>query len=94
MESKFKNVTQTAVSGTKHTVSTVKNETIHRKLIPNPLPFRQATTTPAQRINTRQNATDQPTCSKTSQTTAELPASTAGKKHQKPSQTTKGAKTG
>ena len=65
MESKFKIKTQTAVSGTKHTVTTDKNKTIHRKLISNPLPFQQITTTPAKRINTRQNAADQPTCSKT-----------------------------
>ena len=65
MESKFKNKIQTAVSGTKHTVTKDKNKTMHRKLISNPFPFQQASTTPAKRINTRQNAADQPTCSKT-----------------------------
>ena len=64
MESKFKNKIQTAVSGTRHTVTTDKNKVIHRKLISNPLPFQQ-TTTPAKKINTRQNTVDQPTCSKT-----------------------------
>ena len=64
MKSNFENKIQTAVSGTKDTVTTDKNTTIHRKLISNPLPFQQATTTPAKRINTRQNAADQTTCSK------------------------------
>ena len=64
-ESKFKNKTQTAVSGTKLAVTTDKNKTIHRKLISNPLPFQQTTTTPAKKINTRQSTADQPTCSKT-----------------------------
>ena len=35
------------------------------KLVSNPLPFQQTTTAPTKRINTRQNTTDQPTCSKT-----------------------------
>ena len=65
MESKFKNKIQAAVSGTKHTVTTDKNKTVHRKLISNPLPFQQTTTLLTRRINTRQNNTDQPTCSKT-----------------------------
>ena len=65
MESKFKNKIQIAVSGTRHTVTTDKNKVIHRKLISNPLPFQQTTTTPAKKINTRQNTADQPTCSKT-----------------------------
>ena len=65
MGSKFKNKMQTAVSGTKHTVTTDKNKTVHRKLISNPLPFQQTTTTLTKRINTRQNTIDQPTCSKT-----------------------------
>ena len=65
MENKFKNKIQTAVSGTKHTVTTDKNETILKKLISNPMPFQQTSTTPAKRINTRQNAPDQPTCPKT-----------------------------
>ena len=64
-ESKFKNKIPSDVSGTKHTVTTDKNKTIHRKLISNPLPFQQTATTPAKRINTRQNTADQPTCSKT-----------------------------
>ena len=37
--SKFSNKIQTAILGTKHTVTTDKNEIIHRKLISNPLPF-------------------------------------------------------
>ena len=65
MESKFKNKIQTAVSGTKHTETTDKNKTIHRKLVSNPLPSQQTTTTPAKWINNRQNAADQQTCSKT-----------------------------
>ena len=65
LDSKFKNKIQTAVSGTKHTVTTDKNKMIHRKLISNPLPFQQTTTVPIKRINTRQNTADQPTCSKT-----------------------------
>ena len=46
-------------------MTTEKNKVIHRKLISNPLPFRQTTTTPAKKINTRHNTADQPTCSKT-----------------------------
>ena len=65
MESKFKNKIQTAVSGTKHTATTDKNKTIHKKLISNQLPLQQTTTTPAKRIITRQNAADQLTCSNT-----------------------------
>ena len=65
MESKFKKKMQTAVSGTKHTVTTDENKTIHRKLFFNPLPFQQNITTPAKKINTRQNDGGQPTCSKT-----------------------------
>ena len=66
-ESKFKNRTQTAISGTEHTVTTSKNKIIHRKLISNPLPFQQTITVPTKRISTQQN--DQPTCSKTLDTT-------------------------
>ena len=69
MESKFKNKIQIAVSGTRHTVTTDKNKVINRKLISNPLPFQQTTTTPAKKINTRQNTADQLTCSKTLQNT-------------------------
>ena len=65
LESKFKNKIQTAVSGTKHTIITDKNKILHRKLISNPLLFQQATTAPTKRISTRNNNTDQPTCSKT-----------------------------
>ena len=65
MESKFKNKIQTAVSGTKHTVTMDKDKTVHRKLISNPLPFQQTTTALTERINTRQNTIDQPTCFKT-----------------------------
>ena len=65
LDSKFKNKIQIAVSGTKHTVTTDKNKIIHRKLFSNPLPFQQTTTAPTKRINTRQNTTDQPPCSKT-----------------------------
>ena len=65
LDSKFKNIIQTPVSGTKHTVTTDKKRVIHRKLIPNPLPFQQTTTAPTKRINTRQNTADQPTCCKT-----------------------------
>ena len=52
MESKIKNKIQTAVSGTKHTVTTDRNKTIHRKLLSKPLPFQQTATTPTKRINT------------------------------------------
>ena len=69
LESKFKNKIQTAVSETKPTITTNKNKLIHRKLISNPLPFQQATTAPTKRIKTRNNNTDQPTCSKTLDTT-------------------------
>ena len=69
LESKFKKKIQTAVSGTKHTVTTDKNKILHRKLISNPLPFQQATTAPMKRMNTRNNTADQPTCSKTLDTT-------------------------
>ena len=57
-KSKFKNRTQTAVSGTEHTVTTSKNKIIHRKLDSNPLFFQQTITAPTKRISTRQN--DQP----------------------------------
>ena len=67
LESKFKNRTQTEVSGTEHTVTTSKNKTIHRKLISKQLPFQQTTTAAANRISTRQN--DQPTSSKSLDTT-------------------------
>ena len=82
MESKFKNKIQTAVSGTKHTVTMNKNKTVHRKLISNPLPFQQTTSTLTKRINTRQNAIDQPTCSKTLDNNGEHPVSIAEKKRQ------------
>ena len=65
LDSRLKNKIQTAVSGTKQTVTTDKNKLIHRKLISNPLHFQQTTTAPTRRVNTRQNTTDQPTCSKT-----------------------------
>ena len=59
----------TAVSGTKHTVTTDRNKILHRKLISNPIPF-QATTTPTKRINTRLTTTaEKPTCSKTMENT-------------------------
>ena len=58
---------QTAKSGTDHTVTTNKNKLIHRKLISSPLPFQQTTTAPAKRITTQQN--EQPSCSKTLDTT-------------------------
>ena len=41
------------------------NQIVHRKLISNPLPFQQPNTAPKKRISTRNNETDQPTCSKT-----------------------------
>ena len=63
LENKFKTKIQTVVSGTEHTITTDKNKIIHRKLISNPLPFQQTTTT--KWISTRNNNTDQPTCSKT-----------------------------
>ena len=67
--SKFSNELHIAISGTKHTVTTAKNKTIHRKLISNPIPF-QATTTPTKRINTRLTTTNEkPSCSKTAETT-------------------------
>ena len=65
LESKLKNKIQTAVSGAKHTITTGKNKIVHRKLISNPFPFQQSATAPTKRINTRNNNTDQPTCSKT-----------------------------
>ena len=65
LDSRFKNKIQIAVSGTKHTVTTVKNKIKQRKLISNPLPFQQTTTAPTKQINTRQNTADQSTCSKT-----------------------------
>ena len=65
LDCRFKNKIQISVSGTKHSVTIDKNKLIHRKLISNPLPFQQTTTAPTKRINTRQNTTDQPTCSKT-----------------------------
>ena len=62
--SKFKNKPLIAVSGTKHTVTTDKNKTLHRKLISNPIPF-QATATPTKSISTRLTTTaDKPSCSK------------------------------
>ena len=45
-------------------MTTDKNKVIQRTLS-NPIPFQQTTTTPAKKINTRQNTADQPTCSKT-----------------------------
>ena len=62
--SKFINKIQTAISSTKHTVTTGKNKAIHRKLISNPLPFQNATT-PTKRISTRQATMKQLSCSKT-----------------------------
>ena len=64
--SKFENKLQTAISGTKHTITTDKNKTIHRKVISNPIPF-QNTATPTKRISTRQSSTEQPLCSKTNE---------------------------
>ena len=64
--SKFSNKLQTAISGTKHTVTTDKNEVIHRKLISNPLPF-QNNTTPTKRVTTRQTTAEQPSCSKSTE---------------------------
>ena len=52
-------------TGTKHTVTTDKNRTIHRKLISNPIPF-QNTATPTKRMNAKQS-TEQPSCSKTTE---------------------------
>ena len=65
LDSKFQNKIQTAVSVTEYTATIDKNRIIHRKLTPNPLPFQQTATAPTKRINTRQNTTDQPSCSKT-----------------------------
>ena len=67
LDSKFKNKIQTAVSGTDHTVTTNKNKIVHRNLISIPLPFQQTITAHTKRITTRQN--DQPSCSKTLDTT-------------------------
>ena len=64
--SKFSNKIQTAISGTKHTVTTDKNKVIHRKLKSNPLPF-QSNTTPKKRMNTRQTTAEQPSCSKSTE---------------------------
>ena len=50
---------------TKHTITTDKNKTIHRKLLSNPIPF-ENTATPTKRVNTRQ-LTEQPSCSKTNE---------------------------
>ena len=97
MESKFKNRIQTAVSGTRHTVTTDKNKVIHRKLISNPLPFqqkqqqhRQRRSTPAKTLQTSLPAPKH--CIK--QPPAEHPASIAGKRHRRTLQTTKEARTG
>ena len=64
--SKFSNKLQTAISGTKHTVTTDKNKVIHRKLIFNPLPF-QNNTTPTKRVTARQTTAEQPSCSKSTE---------------------------
>ena len=64
--SKFSNKLQTAISGTKHTVTTDKKKVIHRKLISNPLPF-QNNTTPTKRVTTRQTTAEQPSCSKSTE---------------------------
>ena len=92
MESKFKNKTQTAVSGTKQTVTTDENKMIHRKLISHPLPFQQATTTPAK----KKNAADHPTCSKTLDivNNGGAPCIYSRKEAPQPSQPPKGAKIG
>ena len=63
--SKFNNKRQTAISGTKHTVTTEK-KVIHRKLISNLLPF-QNNTTPTKRVTTRQTTAEQPSCSKSTE---------------------------
>ena len=65
LDSKFKNKIQTTVSATEHTITTDKNNVIHRKLISNPLHLQLTGTAPTKLINTRQNTADQPTCSKT-----------------------------
>ena len=65
LDSKFKNKIQTTVSATEHTITTDKNNVIHRKLTSNPLHFQLTATAPTKLINTRQNTADQPTCSKT-----------------------------
>ena len=44
LDSKFKNKIQTAVSGTKHTITTDKNKVMHRKLISNSLFFQLTAT--------------------------------------------------
>ena len=62
---KFDNKPQTAIFGTKHTITTDKNRTIHRKVISNPIPF-QNTATPTKRMSTR-HSTEQPSCSKTTE---------------------------
>ena len=68
LRSKFDNKPQTAISGTKPTITTDKNKTIHRKLISNPIPF-QNTATQTKRNTRHSTATDQPSCSKTTETT-------------------------
>ena len=65
MESKFKKKNTNRRVGNETHRNHKKNEKIHRKPISNSLPFQQATTTPAKKLNTRQSAADQPTCSKT-----------------------------
>ena len=64
LDCNFKNKVQTAISGTGQTVTIDETKIVNRKLISNPLPFRQTVAAPTKRINTRQNYA-QPTCSNT-----------------------------
>ena len=61
LESKYNNRTQTALSGTEHSVTTNKNEIKRRKHVPNPLPIQQTISTPTKRINSRRTYVEQPT---------------------------------
>ena len=81
LECKLDNKPQTAIfSGTKHTITTDKNETIQRKLISNPIPFPD-TATPTKRKNTRiSTATDNPRARRQPKPKPQ-PADTAGKSH-------------
>ena len=88
--SKFKNKPQTAISGTKHTITTDKNKVIHRKLISNPIPFQNAAT-PTKRINTRHRPNNPPA---QKQTKVELQPAAIVEKNHHDQKTPKTAQTG
>ena len=91
--SKLSNKLQTAISGSKHTVTTDKNKVIHRNLISNPLPF-QNNTTPTKWINTQQMTTEQPSCSKSTEPQNHKQLAPTEGKNRRSRTTTKTAKTG